>query len=384
MRKALRVAALCLAVALSLSGCWSYRGLNEISIVAGMGVDVDPATGNFKISAEIVDLTKSPKDSAPGSKLIEAEGRTLFDAIRDAKRKLNNRLYFGNMQMMVFGEALVRSEGINSVVDWILRDAEVRETMLLVIAQGSTAHDLLSIKGTDQTIVSMEMTDIINEDNKSTSSTVDRKLYGVFDILNCPGIELTLSAFHITQNDGQQTAEANGIAVFNNDKLISFLTPDESKFFLIATDQSHGGILAISSSGDGPPDTSLEIADSNAKTTFTNDGGKIAMKIETETKVYLAETSMDIDVLDEDQVKALEAEAGKRLELEITTLIQKVQTQIGADIFGFGDSIHKHDVNLWKKQNDWSAVFRTLPVQVSSKVTITNTAFIKSKEAVKK
>jgi spore germination protein KC len=381
----LRVTALCLALTLSLSGCWSYRGLNEFSIVIGMGVDINPANGNYMISAEIVDFSKSVKDSAPGAKLIEAEGRTMFEAIRDAKRRLNNRLYFANMQVMVFGEEMARTKGVGDAADWILRDAEVRETMYLVIAKGVTAREFLRIKGADQAIVSMEIADIIAEDNKSTSSTVSTQLYSAFDILNCPCVELTLPAFRIVDNNGEQVAEADGIALFNNDRLISFLTPDESKYFLMATGESHGGILALASSGTGAPDTSLEIADGSAKTSFTNEGGQIRMKIETETKVYLAETMEDIDVLDEDQIKALENEAEKRMALEITAVIQKVQTQMGTDIFGFGNVIHKRDVNLWKSiQDSWSDLFRTLPVDVTCKVTIVNTAFIKSKEAVKK
>jgi spore germination protein KC len=178
--------------------------------------------------------------------------------------------------------------------------------------------------------------------------------------------------------------EVDGIAIFRNDRLTSFLTPQESKFFLIAMGESQGGILPLSMSGYGPPDTALEISGSKAKTSYTNEGGQLMMKIETETDVYLAETMKAIDVLNEDQVKALEEEAGKRLALEITTLIHKVQTQIGADIFGFGDYIHRHDVRLWETLKDqWDAVFVTLPVQVSCKVNIRNTASIKSQEAAR-
>ncbi len=385
MRNLLRVAALCLALTLSLSGCWSYRGLNAFAIVIGMGVDINPANGNYMISAEIVDLSKPVKDSAPGAKLIEAEGRTLFDAVRVAKRRLNNRLYFANMQIVVIGEEIARTMGVQNTVDWILRDGEAREALYVVIAKGITAREFLRIKGTDQPIVSMEIADIIEEDHHSTSSTARTKLYNAFDILYNPCVELTLPAFRIVENDGEQVAEADGIAVFRSDRLINFLTPDESKYFLIAMGESHGGVLALAASGTGVPDTSLEIADSGAKTSFTNEGGQIHMKIETQTKVYLNETMADIDVMDEHQIKALEDEARKRLALEITTLIQRVQTEMGVDIFGFGNTIHKRDVKLWEPLKDhWSEVFQTLPVEVSCKVTIVNTAFIKSKEVLKK
>ena len=384
MRKILSVIALCLLPAMLLSGCWSYRSLNDISIVMGIGIDKDPATGNYKVSSEIVDLTKSVKQSAPGAKLIESEGRTIFDALRNAKRKLLNKLYFGNAQIAAISESVAREDGIMDAVDWVMRDAEGRETINMLIAKGGDAKDLLVLNGADQAILSLELDAIISEDAKSTSSTAHTELYDVYDILNCQGVGLTLPAFHITVNDGQKVAESDGIAAFSGDKLVGFLSPEETKFFLIATGMCHGGILALARSGAGAPDVALEIADSKEKTTFESSGGQLSFRIETETDVYLAETMENIDVMDSQQIEQLQTEAGKRLELEINALIKKVQTELKTDIFGFGQIVHRRDWRLWNQLKDgWSQTFQTLPVTISCKVNIKNTAFIKSKEDIR-
>ena len=264
MRKAVRVLAL-LMLPLFLTGCWSYISLNDIAIVMGMGLDEDPASGGYQITNEIVDFTKSLKESSATGKLVVSEGPTVFEALRDAKRRLINKLYFSNAQVVAFSEALARDKGILNAADWIMRDAEGRETMNLLIAKGGTAHDLLAIKGLDQSIVSLELDAIITEDAKVTSSTAHTELYSAYDILNSPGIELTLPAFIIADNDGQKVAEADGIAAFKGDKLVGYLSKDESKYFLMATNECHGGILAISMHGTGAPDTSLEIAKQQGK-----------------------------------------------------------------------------------------------------------------------
>ena len=239
-------------------------------------------------------------------------------------------------------------------------------------------------EGTDQVLVSLAADSIITNDNKITSSLAHKDLYLVYDILYGRGKSLTLPAFHIVENAGAKVIEADGTAAFKEDKLVGFLSPEESKYFLIASGECQGGILALALKGTGKPDTSLEISSSSVKTSFTNDGGKLAFRIETETDVYLAETMADIDVMKEDQIKALEEEAGKRLELEINALIKRVQTELKTDIFGFGLIIHQRDLALWRQvENQWDTYFETLPISVSCKVNIKNTAYITSKEDIK-
>ena len=382
MRRPIRVLALCL-IPMMLSGCWSYRSLADISIVMGFGIDRDPASGEYIVSAEIADLSKSPKEGAPDSKLVEARGHTIFEAVRDAKRRLNYRLYFGNTQIVVIGEQTASRDGIVNVVDWIMRDTEPRETLMMLIAKGGEARDLFKGEGTDQAIRSLEIDAIITDDNKVTSSTSHEDLFKIYGVLNGKGENLTLSAFHLADNDGKKVVELDGTAAFKGDKLVGYLSPEESKYYVIAMGECQGGILAIAMKGTGKPDTSLEIANSSMKTTFTGEGGTLAFHIKTETNVYLAETMNDIDVLKQDQIEALEEEAGKRLEMEINALIKRVQTELRSDIFGFGHILHQRDLRKWRQvENQWASIFETLPVSVECKVHIVNTAFITSREAI--
>ncbi len=384
MRRAAALILACLLPALTLSGCWSYKSLSDISLVIGLGIDKDPATGDYKICAEIVDLTKGIKES-PGAKLVEARGKTVFAAIREAKRRLLNRLYFGNMQVLVLGEEVAREDGIWAVVDWLMRDSEGRETVTMLIMRDGRAFDLLTLKGLDQSILSLEIDAIISEDNKTTASTAHSELYQVFNMLSSAGIALTLPAFQISENDGEKVPEAAGIAIFRGDRLAGYLTPDQSRYFLLATGKAKGGVLAIAKDGAGLPDISLEIAQNQAKLGYQVTDGRLSFSIETETDVFLTETTEDIDVTEDKAVKALEKEAGERLKLEIEAVIKKVQSETGCDIFGFGEYLHRHDAKLFHGVEDrWEEIFRALPVSVSCKVNIKNTSFIRSREAFSK
>lgn len=384
MRRAVALILLCLLPALTLSGCWSYKSLNDISIVMGFGVDKDPVTGDYSMSTEVVDLTKGVKEGSPAAKLIESRGRTIFGAVREAKRKLLNRLYFGNTQIAVMGEDYARNEGLWDLMDWMLRDAEGRETVTMLVMKGGTARELLSLDGIDHSILSLEIDSIITEDNKFTSSTSYVELYKAFDVLSSPGIELTLPAFHIVENDGEKVPEVDGVAIFRGDRLVDYLTPDQTRYFLLATGKVKGGILTIAMHGAGRPDTSLEIFQNKVKMDYQVTDGRLTFSIEVEVVVLLAETKSDIDLTDINEVKALEEEAGARLKMEIEAVIKKVQAESGCDIFGFGQYIRQRDAKLWHANEDrWEEIFRALPVSVSCKVKIKNSASVRSREAAK-
>lgn len=384
MRRVLALVLLCLLPAFALSGCWSYKSLNDVSIVMGLAIDKDPMTGDYSISTEIVDLTKGVKEGSPGAKLIESRGKTIFSAVREAKRKLLNRLYFGNMQVAVLGEDYARNYGLWDLVDWLLRDAEGRETVTMLVMKGGTARELLSLDGIGHSILSLEIDSIITEDNKVTSSTSYVELYEAFDVLSSPGIELTLPAFHIVENDGEKVPEVDGVAIFRGDRLVDYLTPDQTRYFLLATGKAKGGILTIAKDGAGRPDTSLEIFQNKVKMDYQVTDGRLTFSIEVEVVVLLAETKSDIDLTDINEVKALEEEAGARLKMEIEAVIKKVQAESGCDIFGFGQYIRQRDAKLWHANEDrWEEIFRALPVSVSCKVKIKNSASVRSREAAK-
>ncbi len=376
MAKRLLLAALILS-ALLLSGCWNYRGLNEIVIVVGVSVDKDPGSAMFKVCFETVDETADVKSSGLKAKLIESEGTTLFDAVRNAKKRLSNKLYFGNTQVVVLSQDVALTEGITNVIGWFLRDAECRETVYAVISQEKTAENLLAISGADQAISSLTIRSVINEDASITASTVTPQLYQVFSILKSQGKALALPVFHSVINNGKPTPEANGIAVFQGDKLVGFLTPEESKYFLFATDGVEGGILPLPDVPGVSTGVSLEISKSKTKRSYAVRDGKLVFHIQVNIRAFLSEAANMIDAEDEQIIKRLEDAAGETVRQNMLEVLSRVQSRYGTDIYGFGEMIYKTDPKLWNKLRDsWDSWFSQLEVEAECKVDIINTAFL--------
>lgn len=378
MNKKIVCITLCLLLVFPLVGCWNYRGLNEMSIVSGVAIDRNPLNGYFQLTFETVDLSKPIKSAGLVSKIIQTEGKTLFDAARNAKTRVQSKLYYGNMQIVVVSREIAETEGVEDIIDWFLRDSECRETMCFIISQEKTAHDILSIEGSNNSIVAEEIQKIINTDQEITSSTADVELYKIYNILRGEGLSLTLPAVHTVINDKEPATEINGIAIFKGEKLKGFLTPEQSKYLLFATDHVNGGVLTCSSTNLGPDNVSLEISENKTKQSYSYEDGKIKIKIKTDTIVFLNEMLSKLDALDKDQIAVIEKSASDALKKNMRLVIEEIQTNFKSDALGFGNMIYRKDPKLWSQlSNNWDILFPTLEVEIDSKVKIVNSAAIK-------
>ncbi len=364
---------------LPLYGCWDYVGLNEIGIVIGLAIDKDTDTNMYKLTYEIVDLQKSTKDQGTQTILTESEGSTLFEAVRNAKSRSATKMFFGSMEIFIISEQIAKEEGIEKCMDLFLRDAEPRETINVLISQEQTAKDLLEVKGITNSITSTEIKTIIKKDHQATSKTGDVEIFEVYEILKHEGWQLTLPAFHVVSNDDKQTVESNGVALFDGDKLIGYLSPDETFYFLFVMDEVLGGVIVIND--DKQDLISLEINTCKTKSSYEYDEEKdqFIVTIEVQMDAFLGEYNLCCDELNDYMIEEIQKKADEELSKRIKTIIKKVQTEYVSDIFGFGNLIYRKDPKLWDKvSKDWNRYFTEIAVEIKPQIHITNTGAMKN------
>ena len=288
------------------------------------------------------------------------------------------KLYFGHTQLAVISDELARERDLRVLIDWMLHDAETRQTMKVVISTEKTAEEILQNETLVGPISAFDISKCIQDDNKVTLSTSYKQLYEIYNTLETKGIEMTLPAICTTETGGRRIPKLCGTAVYKGERLAGYLTPDESKYFLFAVDQVKGGLLSFPSSGKGRDNITLEISKNRTGRSFTYKDGKLVIKLEPQTDVFLAECEISVDVMDKQTVKELEKNAASALAQRMVQTIQTVQSKFGADIFGFGSLVYKSDNGLWQKiGKDWDTIFKTLEVQVNAKVNIISSSLIK-------
>ncbi len=374
--KHLTACALILLCCVSLSGCWDYRGLDEIDIVTGIAVDKDKA-GIYRLTIEIVDTQGSAKEGDLGAKYVEAQGETIFNAIRNSKKRLINKLYGGNMQTLVISRQIAETEGVSVILEEMLRDGEPRETMSVVISQEETAKDILLAEGIDSKIISYEIHDMVEEDNRVTAATVNMPLYKAYNAIKGTGNSLTLPAVHCVQNGEETVVESNGIAVFEGDKLIGFLPSKNSMYYLFFRNEVKGGVISLPISR--PDDSvSLEIKGCKTNVDVSVQKGQAFITLSIDIKLNVMEIKSQLSISQASQRKDLEQQISAFLQTSIAGFFKDVQTQNKADIFGFGRQLYQRTPGQWASiEDDWNELFQNADIQIKVNAKIQSAGVLK-------
>ncbi|GAA0787574.1 hypothetical protein GCM10008909_19840 [Hathewaya limosa] len=79
---------ICMIIVFTVSfcGCWDYIEMNDVKYIAGMAIDKDSKTGRYILTTEILEASVSSQIIT--SKIIESQGETVHEAIRDVIKKV--------------------------------------------------------------------------------------------------------------------------------------------------------------------------------------------------------------------------------------------------------------------------------------------------------
>lgn len=366
------------------TGCWNYREVESLSIVAGVGIDKSERQ-KYHLTFDLVDMTgggtSSGSESAnPATTTIETDGRTIFEAIRNATKECGKRLYFSDCKVIVISSELAK-EGISPIVDFFSRDAEIRRNIRIFVAKEQTAKELFKTKPVANTIVGYEIETMIEANQKYLSKNVPRRLFEVNNIIKSDGISLTVPIVKRSAAN-PETTQIGGTAIFKKDKLVGYVDNDEAQYIYIIKDEAKAGPLVLDKKINGNSIT-LELYSSKTWIKPVISNGEIKMEINVTAKAALAENETNKDYCSEDGIAKVQKLGEETIKNHCSRVIKTVQEQYGSDIFGFGLLVKYRYKSAWDElKANWDEKFKTVKYDINAKINITNSATLKSKTKV--
>ncbi|HEX9060500.1 MAG TPA: Ger(x)C family spore germination protein, partial [Clostridia bacterium] len=304
---------------------------------------------------------------------IESKGTTIFDAIRNMINITGKRLYWAHARLVIISRDIAEN-GILPVLDLLFRDAEIREEMDIVISREKTAQEVLKAQTVIQDMHSFDI-DSSLENQKSVAESPKLQVYQFINALEGEGISPAIAAAGIGLNNGRETTEIMGTAVFKSDKLVGFLNKEESKYFSFATDEVDKGLLIQNE--DKTSAITLEIFKNKTEVKPEYYNGKIKMNIHISTEVAIAEVETPLDYIEEERREKLKKEAEESLKASVEKVIKKVQKDYDSDIFGFGMLVKAYMPSVWKElKPNWDNLFKSLDVNLTVDINIKNSAIV--------
>ncbi|OPZ94546.1 MAG: Spore germination protein B3 precursor [Firmicutes bacterium ADurb.Bin419] len=351
------------------SSCWNYREIDDMAIVSGVAIDKG-INNRYAITPEIVQIAGG-REHKQSSETVTIEGKSIFDAVRNEISVTGKKLYWSHTKVVIVSQEIAR-EGLNKVVDWYARDAEAREDVHFLISKDESAKEIFEGYAVTDDVISYELSQMLdNQKSLSKAPKVD-----LWDFANCisgEGISAVAPAISLKKVDGKEKAQIEGTAIFKKDKLLGFIDGEDTQAMLFIKNEVKGGVIVC----DEIEKTfvSLEIFKSKTKIKPICNGKGITMGITIELDTAIDEVGDTFDPIEEEGRKKLKEHCEGMLNERFTKFIKKIQSEYGADIFGFGAKIREDNPSLWKAiSKNWGEEFKNLKINVSTKLRIRNSA----------
>lgn len=366
---------------LILSGCWSKRELNELALVAALGIDL--IDDEYAISAQVIDPSQvSSKQSASGHAPVvtyHAKGKTVFEAVRKILALSPRKLYFAHLQLVVIGEELAEN-GLRDTVDFLARDQEIRNDFTVIVSQKATAKDVLNVLTPIEKIPANKMLNSLKSMQDAWGSTLVVDIEDLVTDLGVNNQYFVLSAIEVLGDKSLGIDQTNverietpvklkfmGLAIFKEDKLLGYLDEYESKSLNYLNNKIKSTIEIIGCPSKG--ELSTEITQSKTKTTGVIRDGKPTINISINVVQNVAEVNCDMDLTEMETIDWINKQTAEHIKKYINQLLKILQKNYQADVLDFGEAIHRADPTEWKKiKDDWQTIYPEVEVNVKVNV----------------
>lgn len=349
-----------------LSGCWSAKEIHDLGIINALGIDFNEA-GEFEITTVIVRPSELFPESVGGPRygkqnryLIEtATGQTIFEAISKLSKSISDKIYFGHLDVVVFGEKAAREKMIPSL-DFISRENEFRPNIYLLVTKGKAADVINTSPEFNKTLglefknltkssrfAATKMVKDISQFMKDFTSNTKDPITGVLMTANDLGInakgEDQESQYY--QKGRPQVISLDGTAVFKKGNLKGFLDEKETHGLLWIKGDLKNDIIVMNLGND----KKVSIIIRNSKSQFipyiTEKHTKMTVK--TQVEADIGEVTIPNLHLDSNQIDRLNRQLEEIIIKEETTVLNKAQKDWQTDIFGFGEAIYRNQPLIW-------------------------------------
>jgi len=230
---------LLLCIPFFLTGCFDYHELNARAIVSGVAIDWQD--DEFLVTLEILNSKKSDseKESTEKTYYIEGHGKTISEAIRECNLKVSKDAYYSHLKVVVISKQIAE-EKMESILDYFLREPNIRNIFIPVMALDGMAQDILKTTTTANPVSSEAIQSLIetNKQSNHIALTID------FETFSDAMVDKRKDAMMNIIKKEKEDLELYGIAAFNNYHLATILNEEEASTFNVLNNTSENHTIS--------------------------------------------------------------------------------------------------------------------------------------------
>lgn len=341
------------------TGCYNYKELNELGIVSAMGISKDGDLYNLDIQLlNVLDSEKSGLNKSPIT-VISGQGENIFEAARSMNKKTSKVFFLADVDY-VFLDQSVLNDGLDEIMDFLIRDTRLSLNFLVVTSTENKSLDILSSISHFDTNSANNLYDaVMNSEIRygGINSLHVRELInnyyakGKYTIFPNVYIKDTSKS---SENDSLEDSKSESYVevknmVFFKDKEAIELTDEETKGVNFLRNKIKNATLTIECDGGYFTIETLE-SKMKLKSKLNIDQLNVKGNVGAEIVYYGCKDNLD----NADVLKSISKKAEKEVESYITKAFNKSK-KYNYDFLGLGNYIYKNNYKYFDFENkDWN------------------------------
>lgn len=383
------LSALLVLTLLPLTGCWSNKEIEDLGLIVGTSLDLEkqeasreesagqaggpPQRDRITITNQFVTAettgkgTKTSSSQQKAYNNVSETGDAILPTLRNMVLRIEKHAFAEHSKVIIIGQDLARTLDLQKILDFFIREQEMRPSGLLLIAQNRASKTLESKKPMD--IPAFKLLEMTHGHGRTTKILPPTTLTKIEGKLHSGASFLLQNVVSSTNGD----IKFAGAAVIEGKtrKLRGFLDEKEIEGLTWISGEGKGGLVKSVDKGTGQP-IIYEILSMKSKIKPHVDGDNISfdIKIESEGRIaehwVVSEKTMETEFLKRTE-KAIEEEVERLVE----NVLDKIQHEYRADVAGFGNKLRIKYPHVWKAaKKDWDETFSEVPIKHEVKITI--------------
>lgn len=368
---------------ISLVGCWDRVEIDQRGFVVGIGIDPASAPEDeeqgpqkartYRGTYQIIKPSGLSSASKGGGGAQEAHLDITVDenSLPAITSRISTRVgrspYFEHLQMIILSAELARKPGaITDVLDYFLRDVEMRRDIKIIISSGS-AKEVLNVAPFNEKYPIAYLVSI-SENINNTSYMLPATRIGDMHEQMLKQDGYTVQRVQVKDRN----AALDGAAVFDGktNVLLGFLSGPETQGLNLLHGRLKGGILQAPYA-DSTVDIELEVVQriitaeikSPRDISFT-----VAISVEGMLDKSVGNTAVD----QEDEILDMQKKLEAQILVNCNKTIDKLQKKYREDVIGLGVWLRRHHYGIWKQvEGEWNeSIFPNVEINVIPRVEI--------------
>nr|PZN38993.1 MAG: hypothetical protein DIU70_10105 [Bacillota bacterium] len=359
------------AVSLLASGCWSRRESNDLAVVLGSGVD-RAESGALQVSLALARPggdgsgggNRQDGGMATGKRLVTAEGRTIADALQSAQRQMADQITLHHNRVILVGQELARS-GLEPLLDYALRNPEVRLTNQLVVVEGTARAALDQIPDLES-YPTKEVSELLLGRFSPLLELKD-VLAAYYDPAEEPLVPRLTLIPEGGEGEGRPRLRLNldGAYLYQGDRWVGEFTHRELTGWMWLRGLVRDQVITVPCPGDSDRHLSVRVARGKAHVAPYASGAEVGLQVRLVGYLFLLELQCPVHPITPEVLQDLEAAVARDVSVSVTEAIRKAQAA-GADVFGFGALVRSRLPGYWPDlEPRWNEAFRQIRITVA-------------------